>query len=90
MAITLTDDAKKRSIASLTRFCGAEFDLELSQIQAAALLDFVLKEIAPSVYNGAIADARAFLGDRLGDMEATCFEGEFTYWPKGSSVRRKG
>lgn len=89
MPIALSEEAKKQSVASIARYCDAELEVELSQIQAAALLEFFLKEIAPSVYNGAIADARAFLGDRLGDMEATCFEGEFTYWPKGSAVRRK-
>jgi len=30
-----------------------------------------------------------FLRDRLADLEATCYEPEFVYWPKGSSVRRK-
>lgn len=90
MAIALTAEARPQALASLGLFCVRELEVELSEIQVASLLDFFLKEIAPSVYNGAIADARAFLGDRLGDMEATCFEGEFTYWPKGSSVRRKG
>ena len=66
-----------------------ELEIELSQIQSAQLLDYFLAEIAPSVYNGAIADAQTFMRDRLGDLEASCFQGEFTYWPKGSSVRRK-
>ena len=53
-----------------------------------ALLGFVLKEIGPSIYNAAIGDAQAFLRDRLADLEATCYEPEFTYWPKGSVRRR--
>jgi hypothetical protein len=27
--------------------------------------------------------------DRLADLEATCYEAEFAYWPKGTFVRRK-
>ncbi|MBL8977562.1 MAG: DUF2164 family protein, partial [Gemmatimonadetes bacterium] len=49
----------------------------------------LLREIGPSIYNGAISDAQAFLRDRVADLEGTCSEPEFAYWPKGSSVRRK-
>jgi uncharacterized protein (DUF2164 family) len=53
------------------------------------LLKFVLAEIAPSAYNAGVAAAEAFLRDRLADLEATCYEPEFAYWPKGASVRRR-
>ena len=89
MPVTLPAEARTQALASLRRFCADELETDLSDIQLRALLEFVLKEIGPSVYNGAIADAQAFLRDRLGDLEATCYEPEFTYWPKGSSVRRK-
>jgi uncharacterized protein (DUF2164 family) len=64
-------------------------DVEGTDLQAMALLDFMLRDIAPSVYHAAVADVQAFLRDRLSDLEAICTEPEFTYWPKGSSVRRK-
>lgn len=91
MAVTLSDEARKQSIASIRRFCAENLDLDvdLSDIQAAVLLDFMLKEIGPSVYNTAIAEAQVFLRDRLADLDASCYEPEFVYWPKGSSVRRK-
>ena len=88
MAVTLSPDDGKRAVASLSRYCTDELELELSDIQVRALLGFVLTEIGPSIYNAAISDAQAFLRDRLGDMEATCYEPEFTYWPKGSVRRR--
>lgn len=89
MAVTLSDDAQKQALASMVRFCDEELDVEISDIQAAQLLAFVLKEMGPSIYNVGVTDAQAFLRDRLADLEATCYEPEFTYWPKGSSVRRK-
>lgn len=89
MAISLSLDDRKQALASLRRFCTDELETDLSDIQLTALLEFLLKEIGPSVYNGAIIDAQAFLRDRLGDLEATCYEPEFSYWPKGTSVRRK-
>jgi uncharacterized protein (DUF2164 family) len=89
MAVTLSDDARKQAIASIRRYCTDELDSDLSDIQAASLLAFFLKEVAPTVYNAGIADAQAFLRDRLGDLEATCYEPEFVYWPKASAIRRK-
>ncbi len=89
MAVTLSPDARKQALRSLARFAEEQLELELDDLQVMALLDFILKEIAPSVYNIGVADAQAYLRDRLVDMEGTCSEPEFTYWPKGSSVRRK-
>ena len=89
MSIQLPDEAKKQATASLQRYCTEELDVELTDIQATMLLNFMLAEIAPSAYNAGVTSAEAFLRDRLADLEATCSEPEFTYWPKGASVRRK-
>lgn len=89
MPITLTDDHRRQALTSLNRFCSGELDSDTSDLQTIALLDFLLKEIGPSIYNRGVADAQAFLHDRVADLEATCYEPEFSYWPKGSSVRRK-
>lgn len=89
MAVELSDEAKQQAVASLTRYCTSELEIELSGIQAAMLLDFFLKEIAPTTYNAGIAAAEAFLRDRLADLEASCAEVEFAYWSKGQGVRRK-
>lgn len=89
MALELSRDDQKQAVASLLRYCTDELDIELSQIQSTMLLGFILKEIAPSVYNAGVADAEAYLRDRLADLGAVCHEPEFAYWPKGASVRRK-
>ena len=89
MAVTLSAEAQKQALASIRRFCDGELDLELSDIQVLQLLTFFLKEVGPSAYNQGVADSQAFLRERLGDLEATCYEPEFAYWPKASSVRRK-
>jgi uncharacterized protein (DUF2164 family) len=91
MAVTLSADDRKQALASLRRYCTEELELELEvgDLQLALLLDYFLKEIAPVVYNRGVNDAQAFLRDRLADLEATCYEPEFSFWPKGSSVRRK-
>ncbi len=91
MAVAFSDDERKQALSSIGRYCAENLDLDLGigDLRGIALLEFFLKEIAPSVYNAAIADAQVFLRDRLVDLEATCYEPEFVYWPKASSVRRK-
>jgi uncharacterized protein (DUF2164 family) len=87
MPITLSDDATAKAIASIKRYTGEQLDQEVGDLQARLLLEFVLKEIGPSVYNAAIADAQTYFRDRVADLEGACYEPEFTYWP-GASVRR--
>ena len=89
MAVRLSEDVTKEAIASIRRYCGEHLEVEIGDLQAGSLLDYFLKELAPSVYNAAIADAKTFLTDRLEDLDGTCHEREFSYWPKGTSVRRK-
>ncbi|HMV32657.1 MAG: DUF2164 domain-containing protein [Gemmatimonadales bacterium] len=89
MAVTLSPEDRKQALTSIRRFCQEGLELEASDLQAIGLLEFFLKEIGPSIYNAGVADAQAFLRDRVADLEGTCSEPTFTYWPKGASVRRK-
>ena len=89
MAITLSTEGNKQALASIRRYCTEALELDVGDLKASSLLDFFLKEIGPSVYNAAIADAQVYLRDRVADLEGTCYEAEFAYWPKASSVRRK-
>lgn len=72
---------------SLARFFADEFDLELSDLKSALVLTYVLKEIGPLVYNQAIRDAERFVSERVGDLESTCYEKEFTYWTEKPKTR---
>jgi uncharacterized protein (DUF2164 family) len=89
MTVALSVEARKQALSSIRRYCAENLEMEAGDLQAASLLDFFLKELAPSVYNTAIADAQAYLCDRVADLEGTCYEPEFVYWPKATSVRRK-
>ena len=89
MPVQFSDEAKKQATVSLQRYCTEELDIDLTGIQGTMLLNFILAEIAPTAYNAGVAAAEAFLRDRLADLEGTCYEPEFTYWPKGMSTWRK-
>ena len=54
---------------------------EVGDLKAKLLLDFFLGEIGPIVYNSAIADAQAYFQGKVADLEGSCYEAEFGYWP---------
>ncbi|MFT5289502.1 MAG: hypothetical protein ACI82F_001565, partial [Planctomycetota bacterium] len=60
----------------LSRLMQEEYDEELSSFRANTLIEFFLRELGPPVYNQAIQDARAFLQERLDDLDAEFYEPE--------------
>jgi len=89
MPVTLSDDAADQARASIRRYAAEHLDQEIGELQARLLLEFFLKEIAPSVYNAAIADAQTYLRDRVADLEGACYAPEFGYWPKGTNRKSR-
>jgi len=76
-AIVLPDSARKQAIAALRQYFAANLDEEIGELKAGILLDFILSELGPSVYNQAIADARVFFEERTSDLAAICYRDEF-------------
>jgi len=81
MAINLPPEKLKRLQASLKRYVSENLDEEMGDLKARLMLDFVVKEIGPTIYNQAIADAQTYFQARVADLEGVCYEDEFTYWP---------
>lgn len=79
MRIRLTDDRRERMLRSLRKFFAEDLDLDLGDLRAARILDFFVKELGPPVYNQAIQDARAFLHEKLDDLEGEFFEPDEPY-----------
>jgi uncharacterized protein (DUF2164 family) len=82
MAIELSKDATARMIASIKRYFAESMEDEIGDLKASLLLDFFVREIAPTIYNKAIADAQAYMQDRVGDLENSCYQPEFAYFKK--------
>jgi uncharacterized protein (DUF2164 family) len=68
--IKLTEDRENGLLRSFIAFYSAEFDEELSQFRAEQIFDFFIKALGPAVYNQAIQDARAFMMEKLEDLDA--------------------
>ena len=87
MPITLPKETNDRVLSSLKRYFSEEHEEELNDLRAKLLLDFIMREIAPSIYNVAITDAQTYLRDRVADLDGACFEAEFEYWSRRKSER---
>ena len=87
MPVTLPPETTRRLQASIKRYCAEHLDIDAGDLKTAMLLDFCLREIGPSIYNAAIADAQAYLHERVSDMDGVCGQQEFTYWAPPASGR---
>jgi len=87
MSIELSKEATEKALASIRRFVRERLEHDIGDLQARFLLEFVLEEIGPSVYNAAIADAQVYMRDRVADLEGACYEKEFGYWQKQTPRR---
>lgn len=82
MTIDVSKEAKKRLIESIRRYFEENMEEEIGDLKAELVLDFCLREIGPTIYNGAISDAQAYLQDKVSDLDGSCYEPEFGYWKK--------
>jgi uncharacterized protein (DUF2164 family) len=76
-SIVLPETVRKQAIGALREYFAANMDEEIGDLKAGLLLDFILIELGPSVYNQAIADARTFFEERTSDLAAICYRDEF-------------
>jgi uncharacterized protein (DUF2164 family) len=87
MNIELPKEARALALASIERWFKENADEPIGNIQAAALLSFLVAEIGPSIYNRAIADAQERLQMRIAELDIECHADEFRYWHKADRKR---
>jgi len=80
--IKLDKESEDRSLASIKRFFDEQMGDDIGELKARLVLEFCLREIGPSVYNRAVADAQSFMQERVTDLDGSCYEPEFGYWKK--------
>ena len=87
MTIELPREVRAEAIKSIERYFEVNMEERIGNIQAGALLTFFIKEIGPSIYNKAIADAQERMQMRAAELDIECHEDEFRYWPKHDRKR---
>ena len=72
MSIELNKDVRAQAVASIERYFKENLDERIGNIQAAALLNFFVEEIGPSIYNQAVVDAQERLQTRVMELDIEC------------------
>jgi uncharacterized protein (DUF2164 family) len=82
MAIQLPKEVEKQLIVSIKRYFDEYMEDEIGDLKAKLLLDYVVREVGPSIYNQAVADVQAYMQGKVADVENTLYEPELGYWKK--------
>lgn len=68
MEIELNKEVRVVLIESLKRYYWNERNEELSNLGAELLLDFIVNDIGPYIYNEAVEDSYAYMNERIEDL----------------------
>ena len=78
MAMRFPSDRRTEVIAAIRRYFDNELGEEIGDLKATLLFEFMLREIGPSIYNHAVADAQAWMLERVTDLDVNLYEPEGT------------
>lgn len=68
MEIELNKEVRVVLVESLKRYYWNERDEELSNLGAELLLDFIVNDIGPYIYNKAVEDSYSYMNERIEDL----------------------
>jgi uncharacterized protein (DUF2164 family) len=88
VTIELSKQARADAVASIQRYFRDEMPEPIGDLKAGLLLNFILEEIGPALYNKAIADAQARLLGRVSDLNGELYADEFQYWIRQENKRK--
>ena len=89
MTIELSKEARADASASLKRYFRENMPEAIGDLAADLLLNYIIEEIGPAIYNRAIADAQARLQQRVQDLDGELYAEPFQYWVKVDRKRKK-
>jgi uncharacterized protein (DUF2164 family) len=87
VTLELSKQQRASAISSLKRYFEENLD-PIGELPAGLLLNFLLEEIGPVIYNQAIADAQTRLTQRVADLNGELYSDEFQYWPRHDAKRK--
>ncbi len=82
MPIVLDEQTEHYLLGSIRRFFAEELEDDIGDLKARKVLEYFVREIGPSVYNQAVADAQATMTIAVADIAGNRYEPEFNYWKR--------
>ena len=80
MSIKLLQEKEKKIVESIKLYFEENMDSKIGNLKADLLLDYILKEIGPIVYNQAIEDTQKYMMEKINELDSSLFKPEFMYW----------
>lgn len=80
--LSLPEESRQAALASLRRYADEHLDAPLGALAAGALLDFILEELGPAIYNRAVAEAQERLHARVAELDLDLHRPEFPFWAR--------
>ena len=77
--IKLTPPIKEKIIYELQSYFENERDEDLGNIGAELLVDFILKEVGPMIYNQALIDVHELMEEKLDDIYLLELDDKYEY-----------
>jgi uncharacterized protein (DUF2164 family) len=74
MRIRLSAERRAALLKSMKQYFDEEFDDPISDFRAEGLLDFLIRELGPPVYNQGVHDACGAMQEKLTDLEGEVYE----------------
>ncbi len=76
MSIELDKARRDTLLNAIKQHVCEVFEQDIGDLKAALLLDFVLREVGPAIYNKGVSDAQAVMSEMVAELDGTCFEPE--------------
>jgi uncharacterized protein (DUF2164 family) len=87
-SIELSKQARADAIGSLQRYFEENLSEPIGDLPAGLLLNFILEEIGPAIYNQAVSEAQTHLQQRVSDLNGELYADEFQYWTRIDAKRK--
>ena len=87
MTIELSKEARKAAVASIERYFRENMEEQIGNVAADSLLQFLIEEVGPSIYNKAVSDVQVRMQSRVMELDVEVYEEEFRYWHKRQHKR---
>ena len=87
MPIELNKDVRAEAIRSIERYFQEHLDERIGNIAAGALLDYVVEELGPVIYNQAVNEVQERLQARIAELDIEVHEEPFQYWRRYDARR---
>ena len=71
--IELSREARQAAAAGLRKVLTEELDVEIGALQAEMVLDRLVLDLGPVIYNRALSDARAVIAAKAEDMDEALY-----------------